>query len=72
MKITDHSLNTKKTFGELETGDVFRDEDGDILMKINPCYGEDTNCINLKSGEGYSYREEYDVIPFTDVELIIK
>ena len=72
MKITDRCLKANKIFEELETGDVFRDEDGDIMMKINPCYGEDTNCINLKSGEGYSYKGDYDVILITKAELIIE
>lgn len=74
MKITDHSPNTNKTFGELETGDVFRDKfDGDIMMKINP-YGDDeeTNCVSLIDGQGYSYNECANVIPITDVELIIR
>lgn len=72
MKITDYCPNTGKTFGELEIGNVFRDADGDILMKINPFHDEETNCVNLKDGEGYSY-EEYDPVTLiANVELIIR
>lgn len=72
MKITDRCPNASKTFGELKIGDVFRDADGDILMKINPFHDEVTNCVDFKDGEGYSY-EEYDLVtPITDVELIIR
>ena len=73
MKITNRRPDTQKIFGELKTGDVFRDKnDGDIMMKINP-YGDDkgTNCISLRNGEGYSYDEGCNVIPITNVELII-
>ena len=72
MKITDRSPNAGKLLEELKIGDVFRDEDGDILMKINPyCLSESTNCVNLKNGEGYSYPNDEKVIPIADVELII-
>lgn len=72
MKITDHSPNAKKTFEDLETGDVFRDEDGDILMKINPFPDEQTNCISLKDGEGYIYNLYDSITLIPDVELIIR
>jgi hypothetical protein len=72
MKITDRCPNTVKTFGKLETGDVFRDDDDDIMMKIKPYPGEETNCISLKDGEGYIYDENREIIPIADVELIIK
>lgn len=74
MKITDRCPDADKIFGELKTGDVFRDKnDGDIMMKINP-YGDDeeTNCISLRNGEGYSYDDGCSVIPITNVELIIE
>lgn len=71
MKITDRCPNTPKIFGDLKPGDVFRDEDGDIMMKINPYHDEVTNCISLKNGEGYIFANCYEIIPITDVELII-
>lgn len=72
MKITNRHPNVNKTFGELKTGDVFRDKyDGDIMMKINPYGDEETNCVDLIDGEGYCYTEDYSVTLITDVELII-
>ncbi len=72
MKITDRRPNAN-TFGELKTGDIFRDKyDGDLMMKITPFhYDEKTNCVSLIDGEGYSYEENCSIIPITDVELII-
>ena len=72
MKITDRRPDTQKIFGELEIGDIFRDDDGDIMMKISPANCEETNCISLKDGEGYIYYENHDVTLIPDAELIIR
>lgn len=71
MKITDRCPNAN-TFGELKTGDIFRDGTGDTLMKIRPFSCEDlTNCISLIDGDGYGFNTYDRVIPITNVELII-
>jgi hypothetical protein len=72
MKITDRRTNAVKTFGKLEIGDVFRDDDGDIMMKIKPYGGEETNCVSLKDGEGYVFNENHEIILITSAELIIR
>ncbi|MBQ1581763.1 MAG: hypothetical protein II449_04615 [Prevotella sp.] len=73
MKITDNRLYTVKPFGELKIGDIFREQDGDILMKINSYSGDDrTNCVSLRDGEGYWYDINDKVVPIIDVELIIR
>ena len=72
MKITDRRTNTVKTFGKLETGDVFRDDYEDIMMKIKPYGSEGTNCVSLKNGEGYVFDENHEVILIMDAELIIR
>ena len=73
MKITDNCPYTVKTFGELKISDLFREQDGDILMKMNSFSGDDrTNCVSLRDGEGYWYNINDKVIPITDVELIIR
>lgn len=73
MKITDNCPYTVKPFGELKIGDLFREQDGDILMKINSFSGDDrTNCVSLRDGEGYWYDINDKIIPVVDVELIIK
>jgi hypothetical protein len=71
MKITDRHLNIDKLFGELKTGDIFRDFDGDIMMKINPYPDEKTNCINLEDGEGYVYCDDEKITLITNIELIV-
>ena len=71
MKITDRYLNAGKLFGELKTGDIFRDSDGDIMMKIKPYPDEKTNCIDLKDGEGYVYDYDEEVTLITNAELIV-
>lgn len=71
MKITDRYLDANKLFGELKTGDIFRDHDGDIMMKIKPYPNGITNCIDLKDGEGYVYDDDEEVILITNVELIV-
>lgn len=71
MKITDRRPNAN-TFGELKTGDIFRDGTGDTLMKIKPFGCKDlTNCISLIDGEGYGFNKYDRVTPIADVELII-
>lgn len=72
MKITDRRPGTQKIFGELEIGDIFHDEDGDIMMKINPANNEETNCISLKNGEGYIYYNDHDVTLIINAELVIR
>lgn len=73
MKITEHCTSIDRPFAELEVGDVFRDQDGNIMMKISPAtYGDTTNCVNLKSGEGCPFCGWICVALITDVELIIR
>ena len=71
MKVTDN--RSRITFGELKTGDIFCDGDGEILMKITPYYSDLTNCVNLRSGQGYSFRfdEGDEVTLITNAVLII-
>ena len=72
MKITDNCTNIEKTFEELQVGNVFRDEDGEIMMKIDPYGNDKTNCVSLESGEGFKYYGDEKVTFITDVELIIR
>lgn len=56
MKIVD---NTKRTipFFELTEGDVFRDADGVLLMRMNridSTKGDFFNCVDLSDGVPYS------------------
>lgn len=72
MKITDRCSTISITFGELEVGTVFRDSEGDIMMKINPTtYSDATNCVRLSDGEGFNLIDDSTVNPILEIELVI-
>ena len=72
MKITDTKKETKKTFGELKIGDVFRD--GMFVgIKISRHNGNfsDINYVVLADG-GCGYIDHDESVELLDAELIIR
>ena len=70
MKIVDNR-NEKLTFKELVSGDVFCDEDGDILMKIPSSFG--CNAIKLNTTPTlYDLSPDYAVVEVLNATLVIK
>ena len=60
MKIANEpKINT--TFGDLNSGDVFVDVDGDVMMKT--AAGFSANAIVLKDGRQYYFGNDAPVIP---------
>lgn len=69
MKIVDKSKFNRAAFSSLDFGDVFRDPNGDIYMKIPVIYGRKAVC--LQSGLILPISED-EIIEPLDCELVIK
>ena len=70
MEIVDRRQPTGTIdFGNLEFGDVFQDEDGDICIKMDNDYSF-ANAVVLSSGCAFKCELDTPVIPLT-VELTI-
>ncbi|MBR4949944.1 MAG: hypothetical protein IKZ25_04120 [Clostridia bacterium] len=52
---------TDTTFGDLNSGDVFLDIDGDVMMKT--AAGFSSNTVVLKDGRQYYFCNDRAVIP---------
>jgi hypothetical protein len=63
MKVTD-KRQTPSTidFGNLEYGDVFQDEDGDICIKMDSDYSA-ANAVVLTTGQAFCCNMDAPIIP---------
>lgn len=64
MRIIFHCPVEKKTFGDLECGDIFRAvyESDALYMKVNEV-GNNYNCVRIDTGEHGSLWSDDDVFP---------
>jgi hypothetical protein len=71
MLITDQRQKTNMIdFGNLEFGDVFQDEDGDICIKVENDYGP-ASAVVLSTGMVFSCKTDTPVVKLI-TELTIK
>ena len=74
MKITDKQVNVD--FGDIQTGEVFRDTNTDICIKIEDLFDKglgghgSINAINLENGEAVFYFADEKVFRI-NAELIV-
>jgi hypothetical protein len=66
MRIKKPSEPSPTTFGDLEPGDVFLDDGGDIAIKIEPRDADSTNAVVLESNGkpeafGYEYEDDDEI-----------
>lgn len=67
MKIK-NAPKTHFTFGDLNSGDVFIDTDGEIMMKT--AAGFTANAIVLEDGRQYHFCDDHSVIPITGTFVV--
>ena len=61
MEIIDKRNGKTEMFGYLDTGDIFIDEDGDYIMKVEEI--GDQNGVSLRNGQMYYYFDNTEVAP---------
>lgn len=64
MKIINNYNDTRTTFADLEVGDVFIDEENDIMIKVEG-HGEDSGiakAVRLCDGDLFSIASTWEVI----------
>lgn len=73
MKITTESSKNKKEFGSLSYGDILKDSDGGIFIKITSFEGSysEINAIRLCNGHR-CHIDNMELVTPLDAELIIK
>ena len=69
MKIIDRT-NARLTFRDLAVGDVFRDEEGDTLMKVSS-HGKD-KAIGFETCRLYELEDNYPVVKVLQATLTIE
>ena len=70
MKIVNKRNRKLLTFQELTVGDVFRDEDGDIIMKTYSSNG--FNAVGLNTNRLYNLSHDYEVVEVLNATLTIE
>lgn len=76
MKINYNNNPSTVKFYELKNGDVFLDEDGDVMMKTEITCSQlnklsTFNTVDLKTGYMYHAEDSIEVIPCSDACLSI-
>ena len=76
MNINDKREPTKNlvSFAELDLGEVYEDNDGDICIKTSLYDKSDNNnCITFQKGEWFPYHHDFDLkVARVEAELVLK
>lgn len=73
MKINKNFKGSEICFSQLTQGDLFIHlMDNSIMMKINPCINEETNSVELETGEGFKMRNATKVIKIEHYDFTIQ
>ena len=71
MKVTDKRQKPSTIdFADLEYGDIFQDEDGDICIKMDNSYYSSSNAVVLSTGQSFCCNMDAPVTPLV-AELTI-
>ena len=75
MKILDERVTPTVPFSTIRVGEMFTDDEGDFMMRIEnlDVEGEGTyNVVNLATGDAYTFEGGQEVIPLPNARIIIK
>ena len=75
MKILDERVTHTVPFSTIRVGEIFTDDEGDFMMRIEDLEVEDDglyNAVNLETGDAYTFDGNQEVIPLPNARIIIK
>ena len=73
MRVCDNRRTATVSFSSILVGEMFTDEDGDYMMKIEPInhLGEEYNVVDLCTGHVYTFTEDYQCIKINSAVINI-
>ena len=74
MKIVNKRAIDTVPFGTIRVGEVFTDNEGDFMMRIEDIEVEDNgiyNAINLETGDAYTFAVDQEVNPLPNAYIVI-
>ena len=75
MTILDERAIDTVPFCTIRVGEIFTDDEGDFMMRIEDIEVEDDgiyNVINLETGDAYTFAGDQEVTPLPNAYIIIK